>query len=158
MNSGERVAVKLGNVSSATRTRRSPRLANQRCASRTLLGDPLRRSRAIRRTTASSTARSRAEADWSSLSLHYGKSQYISRKNCWSLVSLVSARTPVRCRVRAFREWVPQGYDRESYKALRSSILPSPPIFLLRLSIQRQVHKDVIGKNHTYLLAKALAW
>src|SRR4030095_15726181 len=69
MEWGERVPVQRGNVSSATRTRRGPRLVNQRCALRTLLRDPLRRSRATRRTTAWSTARSRGGADWSSFSL-----------------------------------------------------------------------------------------
>src|SRR5712691_9029348 len=69
MDWGERVAAQPGSVSSATRTRRGPRLANPRCASRTLLRDPRRRSRATRPTAAWSTARSRAEAERSSFSL-----------------------------------------------------------------------------------------
>src|SRR6266513_1300265 len=69
MDWGERVAAQPGGGSSATRTRRDLRLANRRCASGTLLRDPRRRSRATRRTAAWSTARSRAEADRSSVSL-----------------------------------------------------------------------------------------
>jgi hypothetical protein len=45
------------------------RPANRRCASRTLLRDPRRRSRTTRLTAAWSTTRSRAEADRSSFSL-----------------------------------------------------------------------------------------
>src|SRR5262245_57749285 len=69
MDWGERAAAPPGNVVSATRATRGPRLANRRCASRTLLRDPQRRSRATRRPTAWSIARSQAEADWSSPSL-----------------------------------------------------------------------------------------
>src|SRR2546425_3986092 len=70
MDWGERVAAQPGSASSATRTRRGRRPANRPCAPRTLLRDPRRRSRATRRTAAWSTARSRAEADPSSSSLH----------------------------------------------------------------------------------------
>src|SRR5690349_24194991 len=69
MDWGERVAAQPGSASFATRTRRRPRLVNRRCASGTLLRDPRRRSRATRRTAASSTDTSQGEADRSSLSL-----------------------------------------------------------------------------------------
>src|SRR6266487_488739 len=69
MDLGERVAAQPGSAGFTTRARRRRRLANRRCASRTLLRDRRRRSRATRRTAAWSTARSRAEADRSSCSL-----------------------------------------------------------------------------------------
>src|SRR5262245_63895333 len=69
MDGYERVAVLPGSATSATRTMRGPRVANRRCASRTLLRDPRRRNLATRQRAVWSTARSRAEVDGLSFSL-----------------------------------------------------------------------------------------
>src|SRR5262249_60810460 len=69
MDECEPVAVPPGSATSATRTMRGPRVANRRCASRTLLRDPRRRSPATRQRAVWTTARSRAEVDGLSFSL-----------------------------------------------------------------------------------------
>src|SRR6267378_6139789 len=93
---GEQVAAQPGSASSATRTRRGRRPANRRCASRTLLRDPRRRSRATRRTAAGSTTRSRDEADRSSSSLQLQPALEAVRHRGEGTVRLAQRRDPRR--------------------------------------------------------------
>src|SRR5439155_18000496 len=90
----ERVAAQPGSASSATRTRRDPRPANRRFASRTLLRDPRRRSRATQPTAASSTARLRVEVDRSSSSLQLQLALEAVRHRGKGTIRLAQRRNP----------------------------------------------------------------
>src|SRR5512134_437997 len=94
MDWGERAAVQPGSASSATRTRHGRRPATRRCASRTLLRDPRRRSRATRRIAAWSRARSPAGAYRSSFSLQLQLALEAVRHRGKSPVGLAQRRDP----------------------------------------------------------------